>query len=91
METARPLTANLVGESELKHFIRSADPNTLFKYAKKVMRRPYPFIGVFTMSIRLLDNSSWEEIKFLLNSYRSMHQIARDQNIHLFRIPKGGN
>ena len=90
METARPLTANLVGESELRHFIRSADPNTLFKYARKVMRRPYPLIGVFTMSIRLLDNSSWEDIKFLLNSYRSMHQIARDQNIHLFRIPKGG-
>ena len=90
MECARPLTAKIVGNSELRHYIKSGNARTLYMHAKDKMKCTYPHLGLLNFCIRQLDDESWNDVHHLTWTYRWLHQLARTSNIHLFKLPKTG-
>ncbi len=88
IESARPLTAKLVSGGDMLPYVRTGNPKTLYSSARQHMKCSYPFLGLFNICTRNLDENSWNQLSKLLDIYRSIHQIAIEKNIHLFKISK---
>ena len=85
-EAARPLTAKLIGNSEMRHFVKSGDAKTLYLHAKGKMKCTFPHLGLFNYCLRQLDEDSLNDLNRLFVTYRSLHHLAKSNNIHLFRL-----
>ncbi len=89
-ECARPATAKLIGKTDLLHFIKSGDPKSLISHAKGKMKCTFPHIGLIGFCLRQLDDESWASIQTLTESYRNLHHLANEHNLHLFRLSDTG-
>ncbi len=88
IECARPHTVKLIGNTDLIHFIKSGDSKTLIAHARKRMRCNVPHLGLFNLCLRQLDNEVWSHLLSLTEAYRCIHQLATDNNVHIFQAPK---
>ena len=86
IECARPLTAKMVGSTDISNYVRTGDIKTLIQYAKGKMKCSQPQLGLIHFCLRQLDQDSWNDVRDLAEIYRSLHQIARSGNIHLFQL-----
>ena len=86
--SARTFVAKIAVNGNLVNYIRTGDSNVLYRTAKRYISYPYPFIGGLTMCARRLDHSLWVEVNMLFESYRALHEIAKQENINLFQQPK---
>lgn len=87
VECARPATAKFIGNTNLIHFIKSGDPKTLISHAKGRMRCNFPHLGLICFCLRQIDDDTWNQLRVLTDCYRKIHQLASDNNVHLFRAP----
>jgi len=85
---SRPIVEKFVGQSSLQVFVKSGNSKTLYLLAKDKMKCSYPHLGLAAFCSRLLDDASWNDILRLVDVYRSLHYLARKNNIDLFQIPK---
>lgn len=91
LESAKPLTAKIASNGRLLDYIRTGDSSVLYRQAKQHLACPYPFLGLYAMCARRVDSQIWSEVDLLTETYRSIHQLAVEQNIHLFQqLTKGG-
>ena len=89
-ECARPLTAKLIGTTDLINFIKSGDPKTIISHAKGKMKCTFPHLGLISFCHRQLSEDSWRDLYDLTEIYRNIHQLANCNNIHLFQVPDIG-
>ncbi len=85
---SRPTVENIVEHSSLQVYVKSGNAKTLYLLAKDKMKCIYPHLGLVTFCLRLLDEESWNDIERLAHVYRSLHHLARKNNIDLFQHPK---
>lgn len=86
-ECARPLTAKLIGTTDLLNFIKSGDSKTIITHAKGKMKCTFPHLGLISFCHRQLGDDSWQDLYDLTDIYRKIHQLANYNNIHLFQMP----
>lgn len=89
-ECARPLTAKLIGTTDLINFIKSGDSKTIISHAKGKMKCTFPHLGLISFCHRQLSEDSWRDLYDLTEIYRNIHQLANCNNIHLFQVPDIG-
>lgn len=89
-ECARPLTAKLIGTTDLINFIKSGDSKTIISHAKGKMKCTFPHLGLISFCHRQLSEDSWRDLYDLTEIYRNIHQLANCNNIHLFQVPDTG-
>lgn len=89
-ECARPLTAKLIGTTDLIKFIKSGDSKTIISHAKGKMKCTFPHLGLISFCHRQLSDDSWRDMCDLTEIYRKIHQLANCNNINLFQGPDIG-
>ena len=76
-ECARPLTAKLIGTTDLINFIKSGDSKTIISHAKGKMKCTFPHLGLISFCHRQLSEDSWRDLYDLTEIYRNIHQFGK--------------
>ena len=84
---ARPVTAKLIGRTDLLAFIKTNDPQMLILHAKNKMKCAFPHLGLVSFCNRQLDIGSWSDLSNLSDTYHKIHRLARKNSIDLFPLP----
>ncbi len=88
IKCARPFTAKVIGNTDLLNYIKTGDPKTIILHAKSKMQCTFPHLGLVSLCHRRLSDDSWQDLDSLTDTYRSIQQLANNNNINLFRLPK---
>lgn len=88
IESARPLVAKLLASGGMKSFVKTGSPKVLTSLAQKHMKCSYPFLGLYNLCLRQLDETVWNQLNSLCCTYRAIQRRAIEINDHLFELPK---